>query len=224
MLTRLRSRRRDDAGTSLVEVVVAATIGALALAAVYSVMWGFTDDVAVATDLANAQRDTRPVMQEIVIELRQAMPASSSAGGDPVEVLSTTSITFHSDRWDATGPERITYTLESCASGLCDLRRTVLSADTSSVSPDWTYDDGDVVVDFVVAEGVVDPATSGEALFAGVEYVSGSPVVTSTCDAPGGTACDFPLVAVDLKIDPNGLRDNPRVYEIYEEVRMRNAS
>ena len=59
-----------DEGTSLVEVVVASTVGAIALAAVYSLMWGFTDDVALATDLANAQRDTRPVMQAIVIELR----------------------------------------------------------------------------------------------------------------------------------------------------------
>ncbi len=223
-LRALVGRRRGDEGTSLVEVVVASTIGALALATVYSVMWGFTDDVSLATDLADAQRDTRPVMQALVIELRQATPASASAAGDPVETVSDTSIVFHSDRWDPNGPERITYSLESCASGLCDLRRTVLSADTSSVSPDWTYDDGDVVTDLVVADGVVDPAISGDALFAGVEYVSGSPVVTSTCDAPGGTACDFPLVAVDLKIDPNGLRDNPRVYEIYEEVRMRNAS
>lgn len=203
---------------------MASTVGAIALAAVYSLMWGFTDDVAVATDLANAQRDTRPVMQAIVIELRQATPGSPGAAGDPVETMSGTSITFHSDRWDPTGPERITYALESCASGLCDLRRTVLSADTSAVEPDWTYADGDIVLDFVVADGVVDPATSGSALFAGVEYVSGGPVITSSCDAPGGTACDFPLVAVDLKIDPNGLRDNPRVYEIYEEVRMRNAS
>lgn len=215
---------RDDRGTSLVEVVVASTVGAIALAAVYSLMWGFTDDVSVATDLANAQRDTRPVIQNIVIELRQATPGSASAAGDPVETLSSTSMTFHSDRWDATGPEQITYSLESCASGLCDLRRRVLSADATATAPDWTYADGDVVLDFVVAEGVVDPATSGEALFSGVEYVAGSAVVTSTCDAPGGTACDFPLVAVDLKIDPNGLRDNPRVYEIYEEVRMRNAS
>ena len=223
---RIRSRlgRHGDEGTSLVEVVVASTVGAIALAAVYSLMWGFTDDVSVATDLANAQRDTRPVIQSIVIELRQATPASASAAGDPVETVSNTSITFHTDRWDPTGPERITYALESCGAGLCDLRRTVLSADTSSSAPDWTYDDGDVVRDEIVAEGVVDPATSGDPLFAGVEYVSGSPVVTTACDAPGGTACDFPLVAVDLKIDPNGLRDNPRVYEIYEEVRMRNAS
>ena len=223
---RLRRRlgRRGDEGTSLVEVVVASTVGAIALAAVYSLMWGFTDDVSLATDLADAQRDTRPVIQAIVIELRQATPGSASAAGDPVETLTGTSVTFHTDRWDPVGPERVTYTLESCASGLCELRRTVLSADTSSSAPDWTYDDGDVVLDFVVAEGVVDPATSGAPLFAGVEYVSGSPVLTTTCDAPGGTACDFPLVAVDLKIDPNGLRDNPRVYEIYEEVRMRNAS
>jgi hypothetical protein len=104
------------------------------------------------------------------------------------------------------------------------MRRTVLSADTSSVDPDWTYDDGDVLRDDVVATGVVDPATSGNALFAGVTYVGGVQTVAASCDAPGGTPCDFPLVAVDLKIDPNGLRDNPRVYEIYEEVRMRNAS
>ena len=216
-------RRDDDRGTSLVEVIVASAIGALCLAAVYTVMWGFTDDVSVASDLAAAQRDTRPVIQALVIELRQSEPQNASAGGNPVLALDTNAVAFVTDRWAAAGPELVTYRLESCAAGLCDLRRTVVAADTTSVEPQWTHGDLTLVVDTIVAENVVDPATSGDALFAGVSYPAGAAVTTASCDTAGGTQCDFDLVAVDLKIDPNGLRDNPRVYAIYEEVRMRNA-
>ncbi|MEM9033513.1 MAG: hypothetical protein AAGA99_00210 [Actinomycetota bacterium] len=225
MLARLRSRSRsgEDRGTTLVEVIVASTIGALALAATYTVFWGFTDDVAVATDLASAQRETRPVISAMVIELRQATPPNAAAGGNPVVALSTTSASFVTDRWDATGPELVTYQLESCSAGLCDLRQTVIAADTTAVEPEWTHDDATLVLDRIVARDVVDPASSGDALFAGVNYVAGAAVETASCDVSTGTACDFALVAVDLKIDPNGLRDNPRVYEVYEEVRMRNA-
>lgn len=214
---------RDDTGTSLVEVVIAATVGTLALAATYAVMWGFIDDVSVANDGLQAARESRPVMQALVIELREATPPNAAAAGVPVVGLSNSSITFATDRWAPPGPELVTYSLENCVENLCDLRRTAIAADADSVAPEWSYDDGVVVINTVVASGIVDPDVSGQPLFAGLEYVNGVATTTSACEAGTATPCAFPLVSIGFQLDPNAQRDEFRPYQLVEEVRMRNA-
>lgn len=219
-----RRRPRDDRGTTLVELVVASAVSALLLSALYVTMWGFSDDVATATDLSDVEAATRPVLSSLVIELRQAVPGSEDAGGYPVESLTSSSLQFVSDRFsNYAGPEQFTYTMENCADGFCELHRQVLAADASAVEPNYTYDDGTVVIDTVALIDVAEPGGSVAPLFVGVTYSSGVRVLTTSCDRSGATPCEFTGVGVALSVDPNPLKPSPRLFELTDEVRFRNV-
>jgi prepilin-type N-terminal cleavage/methylation domain-containing protein len=210
-----------DAGFTVVEMVVVVAILSMLSVAIYATLFGLLDNANFAESLAQAERDARPVMAGAVIELRQAEPPAASAEGEPVSYLADGEIVFYSDRRDDDGPEQIHYHLKNCVDGLCELHRTIVQAD-SGTGPNWTYASGTVLSETLLVDNVVDPSTSAVPLFAGVEYVDGTRTL-STCDRSSGVECDFSLVQVYLQIDPNAQAENPRVYEVFEEVRMRNA-
>ena len=71
---------REDSGSSLVELVVVVAVLGLVFTAFYSSLFGFLRDTQFSEDLAQAERDTRPVIRQMVIELRQSEAEDTAAG------------------------------------------------------------------------------------------------------------------------------------------------
>ena len=88
----------------------------------------------------------------------------------------------------------------------------------STSGPNWTYQTvpfNDVVV--------LDRVVGSNALFSGVKW-SGSPLRRTTVTSCGGaTACNFPIVAVDLKASPAGVSTIDGPFGVFVEVNLRNV-
>jgi prepilin-type N-terminal cleavage/methylation domain-containing protein len=219
---------RDQRGLTLTEMSVTVMVMGIALAAFSSLLLGFFGNVGTQLALSNAEREVRPVIREMVVEIRQAVPPSEAATALPVLEMAWNKLTFYSDRLPLDGvPEKHSYELVNCSNGNnggeCDLQRTVIKADVSSVPPAFTYANNTLERQEIVLVSVLaDPYLTGGPLFSGVEWV-GTPSTRTTvasCDAV--TRCRFPLVVIDLRVDPS-VKENPGDYEIHEEVRLRNA-
>ena len=225
---RRRCVRRDEAGAAgLVELVIGVVILALVSVAFYGSIWGFFRDTGFTEDLAQAGRDTRPLIRTMVIELRQAEVEKTTADGEPVAYLSPDKLIFFSDRYEADGPERFEYERINCTAELCELQVTVHEALVTSVPPNWDYDTGQTPFIQLVVGADLDAVAP---LFTGVTWddVGGAWQEIAGCDRDdldgfGAVACAFDVVQIDLAIDPNPNKPNPRLYEVLENVRMRNA-
>ena len=231
-IARWHERRRGegrDKGFSTLELSLTIAIMTMVLTAFYGAYNGFLRDVAFAEQLAEVERRTRPALNELTIELRQATPPNSAAAGQPVELLNEDRIVFYSDRADVAGPERISYDKVNCDDGVCELQKSIIFADAGSSYPDWTYDIAggpDVTLTVIprVAEDVV--------LFTGRTVNStGNFVDQVLCDrrgelGNGGISCNFDQVFVQLEVVPRAADTStvPRNFEIEEEVLLRNAS
>lgn len=219
---------RDERGLTLTELGVTVMVMGIALAALSAMLLGFFNDVEIQLSLSDAERDTRPVIRELVVELRQSVPPTEAGTALPLAELDWDKVVFYSDRLPLDGtPEKHIYELINCSDGTdggtCDLQRTVITADTDSVPPSFKYDNNTIDrQDIVLSRVLADPYLGTGPLFRGVEW-AGSPAVrteVASCDA--ASRCTFSLVVVDLRVDPS-IKDNPGVYEIHEEVRLRNA-
>lgn len=224
----LNCLHRDQRGLTLSEMTVTVMVMAIALGAFASLLLGFFDNVGVQLALSDAEREVRPVIREMVVEVRQAVPPSEAATAQPVLEMAWNKLVFHSDRLPLDGvPEKHIYELVNCTNGsdggICDLQRTVVEADVSSVPPTFTYVDNTVERQEIVLTSVLaDPYLTTGPLFHGVAWV-GSPAARTTvasCDPI--SRCMFPLVIIDLRVDPS-VNENPGNYEVHEEVRLRNA-
>lgn len=218
----------DDRGLTLTELAVTVMVMGIALASLTSLLTGFFNDVETQLALSDTEREVRPVIREMVVELRQAVPPSEAATAVPVLEMAWNKITFYSDRLPLDGiPEKHTYELINCTNGnnggSCDLQRTVIIADPSSVPPLFTYALNVVErQEVILTEVLADPYLTTGPLFHGVQWV-GTPAARTTivaCDAV--SRCRFPLVVTDLRVNPS-VKENPGDYEIHEEVRLRNA-
>ena len=228
MSPNLARLHRDERGLTLTELSVTVMVMGIALAALSSLLLGFFGNVETQLALSDAERDVRPVIREMVVEIRQAVPPSEAANALPVLEMAWNKLTLYSDRLPLDGvPEKHSYELINCSDGAnggtCDLQRTVIKADVSSVPPTFTFADNTLDRQEIVLTSVLaDPYLTEGPLFHGVKWV-GTPSARTTiasCDAV--TRCRFPLVVIDLRVDPS-VKENPGNYEIHEEVRLRNA-
>ncbi|MDH5615849.1 MAG: prepilin-type N-terminal cleavage/methylation domain-containing protein [Acidimicrobiia bacterium] len=228
MMRTLKRLNGDQQGLTLTEMAVTVMVMGIALAALSSLLLGFFGNVGTQLALSNAERDVRPVIREMVVEIRQAEPPSQAATAVPVLEMEWDRLTFHSDRLPLDGvPEKHTYELVNCTNGAnggtCDLQRTVIQADVSSVPPLFTYVDNTLDRQEIVLTSVLaDPYLTIGPLFHGVVWVGSPAARTSVTSCNAATPCTFPLVIIDLRVDPS-VRENPGDYEIHEEVRLRNA-
>ncbi|NIA25667.1 MAG: hypothetical protein GWP04_08875 [Gammaproteobacteria bacterium] len=226
----LTLRGRDE-GFTVVEMVIAVAITSLTLASVATVASGLLKDVARESAMAQVQRDARPVLDSLVIELRQSSAPTSAPSSRPIQEIAWNRLVFYSDRLAPhPAPEKYVYELVNCTNGVsggtCDLQETVYTADTSSVAPDYTFNDAVVHHTSTLIENVVaDPYLSVGPAFRAVHWV-GSPATRTeiaSCDSSAeATRCDAPLIVVDLHIAYSAnIGLNPLV--LHEEVRLRNA-
>ena len=230
LMTRLGYRLRDrrERGFSTLELSMTIAIMTMVLTAFYGAYNGFLRDVAFAEQLAEVERRSRPAINELTIELRQATAPNSAAAGQPVEVLSEDQIVFYSDRSNVDGPERITYERANCVDSVCELVKTIIFADGASRYPDFTYD---VAGGPDVTQVVLERITEDVVLFLGRQLTSAGVVDRSTCDrydslGLGASTCAFDQVVVSLAVVPRAADTSvaPRNFEVVEEVQLRNAS
>ncbi|HEC10232.1 MAG TPA: hypothetical protein ENI86_11830 [Acidimicrobiales bacterium] len=215
-----RLRPRDENGYTVIELSMTIGILALVLGAFYGAYNGFIRDVGFAEQLGDIEREARPVLNELVIELRQAVPPSTAAHGRPVEYLSAGRIVFYSDRRDVAGPERYDYQLVNCADSLCDLQGSIYFADAATAYPNWGYNTA-LGPDYQWT--VLSRVPESTVLFEGRK---GGTTVTgcdrTDLDGLGAVDCDFDTVLVRIVVAPEG-NPRPRDYEVEEEVTLRNA-
>ena len=174
-------------------------------------------------DKVDVQEEARITLGAMVLELRQSFDFTGN-GEAIVELESivggdlTDSVTFHSDRIEAAqGPEKYKYELRNCVANRCELWKTVWFAESPYTEP-YSYP-ATATHDNAVMHKVV---ADGTPIFTGIEWISGTRTETDSCDGTTGNLCDFPLVEVIFRLDPNPERGND-IVQVQEQVRMRNA-
>lgn len=207
---------KDESGISLVEVLVASAVASIIAAAFLVLFSSFSRNVSLEEARAAALTDVQQAMSELTSELRQAIPLNAA---DPViEVLDaswpTAELIFYSDRADAPGPERYRYYAANCSATHCDLMRDLTVADAAS--PPWTFT-GTPNTELMVANLLID----GDPLFTGAEWSTGSEVVTTDCDT--ATPCQFSLVEIIVRVDPDPNLAAEEPLRVLHGVRLRNA-
>lgn len=224
---------RSDRGVTLVELVitiaVVATVGVI-VAGTAVVMFNNAD---FQLDLEEVEQETRPVLRELIIALRESSDPNDVAAVHPVTDLGWDHVTFFSDvppeNVDPGNPDRIVpdlvdYRLVNMrvvnGDQMWDLQRTVIPPDDPTATI-LTYTPGSGTP-MIILENVLADDGSGAwgPLFTGIEWAAG---VRNTIASCSGAACDMNLVQIELQVDPSLVKDNPRVFELFEEVRLRNA-
>lgn len=218
MLSRYRERRApDESGVSLIEVMVAGAMASIIATAFIVVFSSFSRSVALEESRAAALAEVQSAAADLTAELRQAIPLVT---GEPIVALLDSSwgnaeLIFHSDRaQDAPGPERYRYYLDSCVDNRCNLMRDITVAD-SAAAP-WTFS-GTPGTRLVITNLLTD----GDPLFSGIDWSTGARVVTTDCDA--ASPCDFSLVEIVIRVDPDPNLAAEEALHVRHEVRMRNA-
>jgi len=221
-------RERRESGFSTLELTLTIMIMTMVMGAFYGAYNGFLRDIAFAEQLAQVERRSRPALNELTIELRQATPPNTAANGQPIEVLTENLVVFYSDRASAPGPERIRYEFVNCANQLCELQKTMIFADTGSQYPDFTYD---VAGGPDVTTTVIPRIPQDLVMFVGRRLTSAGVVNQPSCDrfdllGLGAVSCAFSQVVVTLEVVPRAADTSivPRNFVVVEEVQLRNAN
>ncbi len=218
-------RRTKQAGFSVIELSMTVALLGIVIASFYTAYNGFLRDVSFAERLGSIEREARPVLNGLVIELRQATAPNPAANGQVVEFLSADKIVFYADRRDPNGPERFTYERSNCVDGLCDLQMRIRFADSGSEYPTFTHaTTGDPDFEVTLLRRVPESVR----LFQGVRLIGTNEVLIDNCDrlntgAGGSTDCAFDTVVIRIEIAPNGAGVRPRNYVVVESVLLRNV-
>jgi hypothetical protein len=138
-----------------------------------------------------------------------------------MRLLTWDHIQFASDREPVDGnPELYDYQLVNCAGGACELQKKITQP-TANTSPNYTFT-GTVTTETVLKNVIASSTTSNGVgpLFTGRTPPSTTPVASCSNAA---TACAFTIAVIDLRVDPALTLSSPRMFELHEEVRFRNA-
>ena len=211
MLTALRS----DRGFTIIEASVAMVIMGVLLAAVYSVIIRIDQEAADQVALGDTQRALRDAAHDIDVELRQANADVNN--GNQVQELSWDEIKFLSYLNANSDLQLHRYWLQGDCNSGCDLVKAVYARIPASNPPAYQTTP---VFTSVQATGLL--ASPANPAFVGQVWSGATLVDIPSCDESGATRCDFSLVEIKLKADPETAGLVAEV-EITEQVRIRNA-
>ena len=235
-----------DEGVTVTELMVVSLIMAFTMASVGSIMSGFLRDWHIQSALAAVERDSRPIVRDMLIEIRQSVAPLDSPGSHPVSEVAWDRLVFYSDRLgDAyDSPEQHIYELINCtggsAGGLCDMQLTITQPDNPADLANWTYTGTPMRQEIVISNVIAEPPTDDDSnpsvwlaseiddslfhlVFWDTSGSTTSEVLIGECNDAGSTLCEANLVVMNLRIDPTTVKENPAIYELHEEVRLRNA-
>lgn len=238
---------RDERGITLVELVITMAVVATVGVIVTGTAVVLFNNADFQLDLESVEQDTRPVLREMIIALREADEPNDLASVHPVTDLDWDTVTFFSDVPPANcdpnadpGPDMVVCTEDDISPRIIpdlvtyqlinlqvvngdqvwDLQQTVVPPDDPAAAT-LTYT-GAGTSEVILRNVLADDGTGAWGpLFAGIDWTGGVRTVLNSC---AGAACDFNLVQIQLQVDPDLVEDNPRVFEIFEEVRLRNAN
>ena len=225
MFAMMGLRRNREGGFSVIELSMTVALLGIVIASFYTAYNGFLRDVSFAERLGEIEHEARPVLNGLVIELRQAIAPNPAANGQAVEFLSANKIVFYADRRDAGGPERFTYERSNCVDGLCDLEMRIQFADSNSQYPTFTHSTaGDPDFEVTVLRRVPESVK----LFQGVRLAGTTEVLVDSCDrldvgGGGSTDCAFDRVVIRIEVAPKGAGVRPSNYVVTESVVLRNV-
>lgn len=217
MTSRIAAALRDDRGFTLVEMTVTLILTALIASSLFAVFLSFSQNTGNTRRQADLQRETRLIMADLVIGLRQAEPVHPN--GYPVESLTASRIVYYSDQHEFEGPDRIVLERTDCQGGYCELWITRYAAVPGS-GPHWQFEATPFEHSFIIGQVREDVD-----VFRGVEWAGEPPEKSyqASC-SPSGPPCDFPLVSIVIRAEPPAVSEGARtVFELIEEVRLRNA-
>lgn len=207
---------REDSGFSLVELSVALILSGVVVGTLVTLFAAFSQNVGDASGRAELQGLARGLVGDMVVELRQATQADPNAGA--VVRLSPDLIDFYTVPVGGSEPVRVIYERLDCVSGTCDLwvRRYSVESFTNGR---YVFRAAPFQQTLLLAGVLAD-----EPLFHGIAW-QGNPSTRTTVTSCGGESpCNFPLVGVTLRAQPNSTtRGSAIPLEVREEVRMRNA-
>ncbi len=217
------------------------------MAIVGGLMSGVLRDWAIQDSMAAVQEESRPVVREMLVQIRQSTASGSTTADHPVSEMTWDRVVFYSDRLgdNNDAPEQHTYELVNCSDGvnggLCTLQLTIVEPDNPTAVSDWTYTGAPIRVDMLLENVIAQPPLdldANPALWTEAEVVdslfymirwdpvpNSDPIrtVIGACQDGTPASCDGNLVIISMEIDPSTARDFPGVFELYEEVRLRNA-
>jgi len=225
-MSRAMSRLNGEEGFTLIEMLIVMVLTTITLVSVTAIVAGLMNDVTNEDLIAQVERESRPVLENLVVELRQADKPEAVARSRPVQQMAWNKLAFYSDRRAPhPEPEEYVYELVNCTGSICDLRETIYAADYDSHPPTWKFLYATVISQRIVLEGVLadDGGTYGP-LFYGVDW-TGDPAtrtVVTDCDSHiPAKICNAPLVVIDLRVKySDRLGFDPLL--LHEEVRLRN--
>ena len=244
----LRDLLRNDRGVTLVELIITIAVVSVVGVIVSATAVVLFNNADFQLDLESVEQDTRPVLRELIIALREANDPNGAVNEFPVIDLDWDHITFYSDVPPSNcdpnadpGPDTVICTEDDVnpriipdlvdyrlvnmrivnGDQVWDLQRTVVQPDDlSDVVLTYTPATGTprIILENVIAD---DGTGAWGPLFAGGDWAGGVRTLIDSCT---GINCDFNLVQIQLQVDPDLVADNPRVFELFEEVRLRNAN
>jgi hypothetical protein len=247
LVTRLQHRLAADEGITVPELMIATLIIGLVMATVGGLMSGLLRDWHIQEALASVEEETRPVVREMLVQVRQSVQSQTGSANHPVSEMAWNKLVVYADRLGDTddAPERHVYELVDCSAGanggLCALQLTVTAPDNPGDAANWTYTGAPLRVDRLLENVLAEPPTDDDggdptwlesevddSLFYMVRWdpvPGGDPVRTilGACVDGGAQACDGNLVVISLQVDPSTVKEFPAIFELYEEVRLRNA-
>lgn len=224
MLSRLR---KEDSGFSLTELLVVSMVTAIVGVILLGIMGSLFNNVGFQFALGDTQAEVRPELRSMIVRIRQARPVGNTAADDPVSALTWDRLVIHIDTTPGSTTdveqelEKVEYilvpTIINAGAQLYQLERRTYEATNPTLRPlNYSAIASESVV---LLEDVI--ASVAEPLFVG-SFFDGAGVEqkVSSC---AGINCDFTQVELFLQVDPSLTTDNPRIYEIEEEVRLRNG-
>lgn len=192
-------------------------LSAMVTASMVGVFMAFSQNSGDVVGRADHQAAAREMIVDIVVEIRQALPAHPN--GQPIEEIREGELEFYTVAYGAESPVRVRYERRDCVDGECELWVTRWNA-VPGTGPEWEFYDDPREVNFLIA-GVL----SDQPLFFGVDWQGDPKSRVTVAECGGGlTACAAPIVGITLRARPLRTSEGARAaIELNEEVRIRNA-
>ena len=131
-------RRRDEAGTTVMELVVSIALLGIVLPVAFTAVSSMQKTEAHTTDRFTAQSDAQIMASRLSKDIRAA--AAPSATGSAFTVATTQDIVFHASLADPNGPTRLhAYIAQVPGTSVAALFEDQTAPDASSVAPNYTY-------------------------------------------------------------------------------------
>lgn len=227
MLKRYRRMMSKEDGLTLTELLVVSLVTSIVGVILLGMMSSLFNNVGFQFALGDTQSEVRPELRSMIVRIRQAQEVGNVASDDPVSALSWDRLVIHIDTTPGSTTaveqelEKVEYILvPTIVNGGVQLYRleqriydplnpTVRPLNFAAV-PSETR---------VLLEDVI--ASAAQPLFRGAFFdAAGVEQKMATC---AGINCNITQVELFLQVDPSLTTDNPRIYEIDEEVRLRNG-